>query len=367
MGIVELFSEVPDPRWRNTRHDLGEVLFIALAAVLCGAENCSDMADFARSREGQLREILRLEYGPPSHDTFSRVFRLLEPKGFASVFYRFAEGFAAQAKLEGVVAFDGKSLKRCYERGKRHMPPLMVSAWGAQTRMTLASKLAENGNEVAAVLDLLSLFDLKGAIVTADALHCHRAMAEAVIAAKGDYALAVKANQPALLRDAQKALERAKTLKLQKRPASSTTVKSIGRSLLSTHPIWAAFMTSQVLKRLPASSPSAMAKPQNAYSCSPAAWHPTRCLPLSESIGASRTNSIGSSMSSSTRIVIEPEKTTPLPISQSCADWRSISCGPTQKPKSPSAAKSNVPDGIPPSSSPSSPICDSPAASGEVV
>lgn len=210
MGVLELFSEVEDPRWRNTRHTLGEVLFIALAAVLCGAENCTDMADFARSREVLLRQVLKLEHGPPSHDTFSRVFRLLDPKGFASVFYRFAEGFAAQAKLEGVVAFDGKSLKRCYERGQSHMPPLMVSAWGAQTRMTLASKLAEGGNEVAAVLELLSLFDLKGCTVTGDALHCHRAMAEAVIAAKGDYALAVKGNQPALLRDAHKALAQAK-------------------------------------------------------------------------------------------------------------------------------------------------------------
>lgn len=210
MGIVELFSEVSDPRWRNRRHALGEVLFIALAAVLCGAENCTDMADFARTRERLLRTVLKLEHGVPSHDTFSRVFRLLDPKGFASVFYRFAEGFAGQVRLEGVVAFDGKSLKRCYEKGQSHMPPMMVSAWGAQTRMTLASKLAEGGNEVAAVLDLLSLFDLKGCTVTADALHCHRAMAEAVTAAKGDYALAVKANQPALLRDAEKALAKAK-------------------------------------------------------------------------------------------------------------------------------------------------------------
>jgi predicted transposase YbfD/YdcC len=213
LGVVKLFSEVADPRWRNTRHELGEVLFIALAAVLCGAESCTDMADFARTREAMLRTVLKLDHGVPSHDTFSRVFRLLDPKGFASVFYRFAEGFAAQAKLEGVVAFDGKSLKRCYEKGQSHMPPLMVSAWGAQTRMTLASRLAEGGNEVAAVLELLSLFDLKGCTVTADALHCHRAMAEAVIAAKGDYALAVKANQPALLRDAQKALSAGKNAK----------------------------------------------------------------------------------------------------------------------------------------------------------
>jgi predicted transposase YbfD/YdcC len=213
LGVVELFAEVSDPRWRNVRHELGEVLFIALAAVLCGAENCSDMADFASAQLPLLRQILKLEHGAPSHDTFSRIFRLIDPKGFAGVFYRFAEGFAAQAALEGVVAFDGKALKRCYETGKRHMPPLMVSAWGAQTRMTLAARLAQGGNEVAAVLELLSLFDLKGCTVTADALHCHRAMAEAVVAAKGDYALAVRANQPSLLRDAKAALAAGKNAK----------------------------------------------------------------------------------------------------------------------------------------------------------
>lgn len=210
MGVVELFGELPDPRWRNARHDLGEILFIALAAALCGAETSVDMAEFGRSREAHLKQVLKLEHGPPSHDTFSRVFRLLDPKGFAAVFHRFASGFAAQAGTENVIAFDGKSLKRCYERGRAFAPPLMVSAWAAQTRMTLASQLAPGGNEVAAVLEMLALFDLKGAIVTADALHCHRAMAEAVVAANGDYALGVKANQPVLLREARAVMDAAK-------------------------------------------------------------------------------------------------------------------------------------------------------------
>ena len=116
MGVVELFAEVPDPRWRNARHDLGEILFIALAASLCGAEGATDMADFARSRAELLKQVLKLEHGPPSHDTFSRVFRLIEPKAFAGVFHRFASGFAAQAGVENVVAFDGKALKRCDRR-----------------------------------------------------------------------------------------------------------------------------------------------------------------------------------------------------------------------------------------------------------
>lgn len=210
MGIVELLSEVPDPRGANARHCLAELLFIALAAVLCGAESCTDMADFAHSRLDFLKQVLKLEHGAPSHDTFSRVFRLLDPQGFGAVFFRFVEGFAVQAAGENIVAFDGKALKRCYDKGKAHAAPMMVSAWGAQTRMTLAAKLAPGGNEVAAVLELLSLFDLKGCTVTADALHCHRAMAEAVVAAGGDYAISLKGNQPALLRDAQKALQTGK-------------------------------------------------------------------------------------------------------------------------------------------------------------
>ena len=210
MGVVELFGEVPDPRWRNARHDLGELLFIALAAALCGAETAVDMAEFARTREPYLKEVLKLEHGPPSHDTFSRVFRQLDPKGFAAVFHRFVSGFAAQAGAEDVIAFDGKALKRCYERGRAFAPPVMVSAWAARTRMTLAAQLAPGGNEVAAVLEMLSLFDLKGAVVTADALHCHRAMAEAVIAANGEYALGVKGNQPVLLREAKAVMDAAK-------------------------------------------------------------------------------------------------------------------------------------------------------------
>jgi predicted transposase YbfD/YdcC len=140
----------------------------------------------------------------PSHDTFSRVFRMLDPQAFEKAFRQFMRAFAAAT--EGVVALDGKALRRAYERGKSHMPPIMVTAWGAQTRMALANVLAEGNNEAAAALQLIGLLTLKGCVVTADALHCHRAMAAAIIERDGDYALAVKDNQPALLRDAQAAI-----------------------------------------------------------------------------------------------------------------------------------------------------------------
>lgn len=205
----ECFGELIDPRADNAQHDLVEILFVALLATLCGATSCSDMEEFGLSKEPLLRTILTLKHGIPSHDTFSRVFRMLDPKGFDEVFRRFMAAFAAGAKLkktQGVVALDGKALRRAYERGQSHMPRVMVSAWGAQTRMTLASALAPNNNEAAGAMELIALLQLKGCVVTADALHCHRAMAEAIIGRGGDYVLAVKGNQPALLKDAMVAV-----------------------------------------------------------------------------------------------------------------------------------------------------------------
>ncbi|MEX2469039.1 MAG: ISAs1 family transposase [Pseudohongiellaceae bacterium] len=219
-----VFSAVRDPRKANAFHDLSELLFIALAASLCGARTCVEMAAFGRSKEPLLRGFLRLEHGVPSHDTFSRVFRLLEPEAFEAAFGRFMRSFGEAARIaapKGVVAIDGKSLRGAYDKGQAHMPRMLVSAWGASTRMVLGSAEAPQGNEVAGALAVIELLSLKGCIVTADALHCHRAMAGAIRQAKGHYALSVKANQPALLRDAEAVLVRAGRRATQ---ASSSTI-----------------------------------------------------------------------------------------------------------------------------------------------
>jgi predicted transposase YbfD/YdcC len=200
----QCFSKLPDPRANNAQHDLTELLFIALLATLCGAQTCCDIALFAETKEALLRTVLVLAHGVPSHDTFSRVFRMLDPQAFEKAFRQFMRAFAEAT--QGVVALDGKALRRAYDSGKSHMPPIMVTAWGAQTRMALANVLAEGNNEAAAALQLVGLLTLKGCVVTADALHCHRAMAAAIVERDGDYALAVKNNQPALRRDAQAAV-----------------------------------------------------------------------------------------------------------------------------------------------------------------
>jgi predicted transposase YbfD/YdcC len=205
------FCEVEDPRGANALHDLTEILFIALLATLCGATSCCDMALFGRIKQGLLRQVLELKHGLPSHDTFSRVFRMLDPKGFDAAFQRFMSAFAAQMRLDreqGVVAIDGKALRCAYERGQSHMPKLMVTAWGTQTRMALGTVLAEEGGEAAAARRLIDLLQLKGTIVTADALHCRADTAEAILARKADYVLAVKDNQPRLLAAAKAAFAR---------------------------------------------------------------------------------------------------------------------------------------------------------------
>ena len=203
LGVM--FAAVPDPRAGNARHELAEVLVIAFAATLCGAETCCDMALFGRSKEPLLREMLRLPHGVPSHDTFSRVFRLLDPIAFEAAFRRytaaFAERLGGMAGLAGqVVAIDGKSLSGAFEAGARATPLHLVTAWAAESRLVLAQRRAPGRSETTAALDVVALLDLMGATVTADALHGSRRMAAAIRARDGDYALAVKGNRGPLHR-----------------------------------------------------------------------------------------------------------------------------------------------------------------------
>jgi predicted transposase YbfD/YdcC len=218
-----------DPRKNQAQHDLTEMMFIALLATLCGATTCCDIALFGQAKEALLRTILVLEHGIPSHDTFSRVFRILDPSSFEKVFLRFTKAFAAAAKIKGVIAIDGKALRRAYERGQSHMPPVMVTAWSAMTRMALANVLAPGNNEAAGALQLIEILQLKGCVVTADALHCHRGMAKAIVERGGDYVLAVKNNQPGLLRDAKAAISAA-----ERKKAKQSTTKDTGHGRTDT-------------------------------------------------------------------------------------------------------------------------------------
>jgi predicted transposase YbfD/YdcC len=201
------FGAVGDPRASNARHDLLELMFVALAAVLCGAEDCTDMALFAQSKLVFLRQVVKLEHGPPSHDTFSRVFRLIEPEPFEAAFAKFTAAFAGA--LKGVVAIDGKALRGAYERGRKTTPLHLVNVWAAEARLVIGQRLAPGRNEVLGAQQALALLNLEGCIVTADALHCRADTAQAILDTGADYALALKANHPTLLAKAQALIEAA--------------------------------------------------------------------------------------------------------------------------------------------------------------
>ena len=212
MVFLDVFGEIEDPRDYTARHPLPEILFIALAAVLCGATHCTEMVFFAKGRLELLRQFIPLEHGVPSHDTFSRVLRSLDPASFNAAFTRFMAAFGAQARSDapkGQVAIDGKSLRRAYDKGCAHVPPMVVTVFGCDTFMSLAQRVAQKGGEAEAAIAALELLSLKGMTVTADALHCHRRMTKAIRERGGHYAITSKGNQSKLATEANAALDAA--------------------------------------------------------------------------------------------------------------------------------------------------------------
>lgn len=227
-SFISILREVRDPRDINARHPVGTILFLTLAATLCGAKSCVQVANFVEARVEELSTIVDLPYGAPSHDTFSRLFRLLDPIELAKAFTAFMTVLRAELGLgptQGVVAIDGKSLRRGYEKGRSNLPPLMVSVWDCQTRVAIAQARAPGGNEVAATLQLLGNLVLKGCTVTGDALHCHPAMAQAALDAKADYALGLKGNNGPLYAAAERAFAETGG----EAPALATEEKAHGR------------------------------------------------------------------------------------------------------------------------------------------
>ena len=179
---------------------------IALCTVLCGGESCVDMADFAEEKEPFLREFLSLDNGLPSHDTFSRVFRALEPEQFRRCFQDFMGRFAATC--QGVIAIDGKVLRRSFDTASAKSSLHMVSAWGCEQRLVLGQIATDaKSNEITAVPKLLEMLSLKGCIVSVDALNCQREIARQIVDQGGDYALALKGNQGTLHDDVRMFLD----------------------------------------------------------------------------------------------------------------------------------------------------------------
>jgi len=362
-----LFRGVKDPRASNARHDLVEILFIALAATLAGAKSCIEFEAFGLGRAAALGEILELPHGIPSHDTFSNVFRALEPEALVAVLRKFTKGFSAK----GVVALDGKALRGAYARGKQAVPLHMVNLWAAETRLALAQRKAPNRNEAKGALELLASLDLKGAIVTADALHCRPDTAALIRARKGHYVLALKQNRGLLFKAADALVTAVRKPSRAAEPAARAHGRRSGARPWSYPPQALARPTAS-----PISSPSAastagaapMARrpsPSAASSYSPASSRPSSCSRPSARTGASRTTFTGCSMSCSPRTPAAAARITPRRTSPHSESSPSTSCRQPQD-QSASATKCSAQDGTTTSCSMLSPICDSPTRQGEV-
>lgn len=202
-SLITILRDVPDPRTGNaTRHELLDVLVIALTASICGCESCVDFADFAEDREELFRGVLRLPHGLPSHDTFSRLFRLLDPAALAGCFSRFLEDLGSDGP--GVIAIDGKTLRRSFDRAAGRSALHVVTAFAGEAGLVLGQTAVPEGeNEITAARALLGLVDLTGALVTADAIHCQGETARIVLERGGDYLFALKQNRPAALADVE--------------------------------------------------------------------------------------------------------------------------------------------------------------------
>lgn len=196
MTLTEAFASLPDPRSGPAqRHDLREMILMALCAVLCGADSWVDVAEWAEDNEAWLKKYLVLEHGTPSHDTFGRVFRLLDAKVFEACFRHWIAGLIGV--VDGVVAIDGKTA--CGSKDGHNTALHMVSAYVTACGLCLGQEGTHGkGNEIPAIKALLDTLMLKGCIVTIDAIGCQTEIAQKILDRGGDYLLAVKDNQETL-------------------------------------------------------------------------------------------------------------------------------------------------------------------------
>lgn len=201
-SLEEHFGDMPDPRVRGRcDHKLIDIILVAICAVLSGAETWDEVELFGELREEWLRQFLELPNGIPSHDTFRRVFILLDARLFQERFIGWVEQ-TFQVKREQVIAIDGKSLRGSQNRGVGKGCLHLVSAWATADGVALGQRKVEVGeNEIVAIPDLLADLYLKGSIVTLDAIGCQTEIAAQIIDQRADYVLALKANQPKLHQD----------------------------------------------------------------------------------------------------------------------------------------------------------------------
>ncbi len=194
-----VFNGITDPRLSNaTRHDLHEMLMIALLTVMSGGETCTDTVEYGKIKKKFLLKFMDLKHGTPSCDAFSDLFNSLDPLELGIVLARlsrsWSEGLAAEYG-DGVIAVDGKTLRRSFADASKRQPLHLVHAFAFETRPAPAQTAVDGkSNEITAIPALLKFLDIRGRTAAADAMHAQRAISEAVKDGGGEYILALKGN-----------------------------------------------------------------------------------------------------------------------------------------------------------------------------
>ena len=192
-SLAACFTGLEDPReTRRCAHQLIDILVITACAVIACAESWEDIALYGRSKQAWLKTFLALPNGIPSHDTFRRVFRLIDPDAFEACFATWAQSLMGQVERE-VVAIDGKTLRRSGSRRHQHGPLHLVSAWASDQGLVLGQREVDGkSNEITAVPELLDTLHLDGCIVTLDAMGCQKDIAARIRAKGADYRLGLR-------------------------------------------------------------------------------------------------------------------------------------------------------------------------------
>lgn len=203
LDFLSHFAALADPRQaRKVLYPLDEVLLLTLCAVLCGADGWVSVALFGQQKLAFLRRFLPFENGVPSHDQLGLIFGALDAEGFQRCFIAWTQSLAGT--LQGVVAIDGKTARRSFDRADNKGALHMVSAWSSTQNLVLGTRATtEKSNEITAIPELLDLLAIKGAIVTIDAMGCQTKIAEKIVDKKADYVLGLKGNQGSLRDDVE--------------------------------------------------------------------------------------------------------------------------------------------------------------------
>ena len=237
--ILDHFTDLDDPRVERTRrHKLVDILAIAICATICGADSWVHIELFGRSKLAWFQSFLELPHGIPSHDTFGDVFARLDPVQLQNCFISWTQAIAELLPGE-VVAIDGKTARRSYDRAGKKGAIHMVSAWATQNTLSLGQvKTEEKSNEITAIPQLLEMLDLHGCIVTIDAMGCQREIAQRITQGGADYVLAVKANQGQLHESIQDLFEGAEALGFDETPHDHAQTVDKGHGRVEHRECW---------------------------------------------------------------------------------------------------------------------------------